>query len=89
MLSILVAAGVATAGAIAWYKVLLPVDRMLELSDELSENEWRPAPRSAPSECSTGLANLAAATGTTSQAPLTASAAHDVRTEEDTRVTPA
>jgi hypothetical protein len=65
MLAILaVAAGVATAGALAWRKVLLPMDRMLELSDELSESEWTSAPRPGPFETSIGLANLAAATGT-------------------------
>ena len=64
MLAILaVAAGVA-AGALAWRKVLLPMDRMLKLSDELSASEWTSAPRPARFETSIGLANLATATGT-------------------------
>ena len=76
MLAIIAAvAGVATAGALAWYKVLLPVNRMLALSDELSEPAWRgafPAPGASAFRTSSDLANLAAATGPAAGPPAAA-----------------
>lgn len=65
------AAGFVTVGALAWYKVLLPMDRMLELADDL--NDVVEAPKAADmytaSRSTTDLVHLAAATGAANRVP--------------------